>query len=1040
MDLARSRFLRKQNSAPCLYFQSRRDGTDEADPMINRRKSEEGGLDGDSVRRLYGKLFYPRVRTISESALEEEKEEQRSQGEDGADLNNEQGQDKPPPVPPRKSKVSRKSSRHLLGNSWPHDAQRNLKGHLENDEGVPNVGQSRTEWGSPQFTRFSNPEGSLLRDVQDNLNEDINHGHSQPTINKSPRVKPRLMTSRSSSSLFTQRDCANEKYHDFRRRFSIKSNISSRENFHPGSTATNSDKKWNLSQNAFPDLRRSPNSWPRLQMAETENEETDVDDHVNFSYAAKNDISVARSKSLNDTVSREQSQFHGNRPHSFNGLRDKDFLSETNPIDSDQARMDTSSGIRTPRSERKFYSELNSGIEISRENNLPSDGELQAVFAGIPGLETGSVTVLSSPRVSPDIFHDIPGLTVTSESEDTSGDSNTSESLIHLQKGQQFLAVPRKVHRGRRRRLSASASCSEESDNEPSPPLSRRGRRSAIVDTKNVGDVSPTNLSPEGSPGNSCDEGENRSINRVQRHRSSLETTMYTHPGELLVADQHRKLLKRNTIAEFSMSRGSSVPANQNDDSKKGRQSTFSLLKLMRSRSKESMAKLEDVLLNMKPSEFKDNHLLAYKNLHWSELIASTDKHNDKASDQLQLTEKERKRREAVWELFQSECVFLVNHLMVLKHCFMEPLKKCQVEGHLMYAEPEDLFGNLDELCYVSYTFCKDFIATLVKAMSSTEFGSTTVLLKAFDRFSSHSKDGDVYHTYCLNYTNALTCLERLRRNDDFNEFEKACCQDPRCQRLKLTDLLVAPLQHCTKLPLLLSNIRKYTEVEDEVDKLTESISRVEMSLQKMEDKMQWAKNYERVQEIACQLSWPPVTDFDPRVFIPEYLKPTLLKQPCDHLLLTCPDRQLLHEGQLTLIEATKMLDMYLFLFDDILLLTRLKKSAKKKQQTSGGDSKTPLPGDRCLYTVYKQPISLDRICLHDIPPTETVANGIKSAFVLVQISRYQQIIGVFTLQCTNDAAKLKWMDKLREAKEGLESVVSRRGTNISDKQSTGKY
>lgn len=37
-----------------------------------------------------------------------------------------------------------------------------------------------------------------------------------------------------------------------------------------------------------------------------------------------------------------------------------------------------------------------------------------------------------------------------------------------------------------------------------------------------------------------------------------------------------------------------------------------------------------------------------------------------------------------------------------LFQCFMEPLKKCQVEGHLMYAEPEDLFGNLDELCYVS--------------------------------------------------------------------------------------------------------------------------------------------------------------------------------------------------------------------------------------------------------------------------------------------------------------------------------------------------
>ena len=33
----------------------------------------------------------------------------------------------------------------------------------------------------------------------------------------------------------------------------------------------------------------------------------------------------------------------------------------------------------------------------------------------------------------------------------------------------------------------------------------------------------------------------------------------------------------------------------------------------------------------------------------------------------------------------------------------MEPLKKAQVEGFLMFAEPEVLFGNLDELCSVSF-------------------------------------------------------------------------------------------------------------------------------------------------------------------------------------------------------------------------------------------------------------------------------------------------------------------------------------------------
>lgn len=59
--------------------------------------------------------------------------------------------------------------------------------------------------------------------------------------------------------------------------------------------------------------------------------------------------------------------------------------------------------------------------------------------------------------------------------------------------------------------------------------------------------------------------------------------------------------------------------------------------------------------------------VIALQDAHWSDLIASNDKDKDQpvAAD---LPETERKRREAVWELFTSECVFLVDHLMVLKH------------------------------------------------------------------------------------------------------------------------------------------------------------------------------------------------------------------------------------------------------------------------------------------------------------------------------------------------------------------------------------
>jgi len=37
------------------------------------------------------------------------------------------------------------------------------------------------------------------------------------------------------------------------------------------------------------------------------------------------------------------------------------------------------------------------------------------------------------------------------------------------------------------------------------------------------------------------------------------------------------------------------------------------------------------------------------------------------------------------------------------------------------------------------------------------------------------------------------------------------CEQDSRCHRLLLTDLLIAPMQLCTKVPLLLNNILQHT-------------------------------------------------------------------------------------------------------------------------------------------------------------------------------------------------------------------------------------
>ncbi|KAK6176235.1 hypothetical protein SNE40_014555 [Patella caerulea] len=137
------------------------------------------------------------------------------------------------------------------------------------------------------------------------------------------------------------------------------------------------------------------------------------------------------------------------------------------------------------------------------------------------------------------------------------------------------------------RRLSSGSltSGSEENENEPDPPVVRRGRRAAIFETKNCGDVSPTTLSPEVSPSNSCDEGEGATniAGRLRRRRSSVDLAMNIYPGDLLVQEHHKKLIKRNTIADFYAGRNGTTggPVNPEDPNKKGRQ-PFSLLKLVR--------------------------------------------------------------------------------------------------------------------------------------------------------------------------------------------------------------------------------------------------------------------------------------------------------------------------------------------------------------------------------------------------------------------------------------------------------------------------
>ncbi|CAH8495114.1 unnamed protein product [Schistosoma turkestanicum] len=554
-------------------------------------------------------------------------------------------------------------------------------------------------------------------------------------------------------------------------------------------------------------------------------------------------------------------------------------------------------------------------------------------------------------------------------------------------------------------------------DNEQIDLASRRGRRSAIIDKKNlIGEAeveSQDNIT-------TVSQGTSKNLNETGQERSTLTTSVNSFRER-----QRRILRKQNTIADLSY-RNQMTNTNQDYELKR-RANVFMKLIERGTRSKD----LNEALQSLKSSYFHDQYLESFRDSHWSQLDKS-------GNSEEVMSDREVRRREAVWELFKSELTFFTDHLMVLKNCFMEPLKKLQVDGYLMFVEPMHLFGNLDDLCYVSHTFCRELISNLSQESVTNEFGSTDVLLRPLKRWSEHSRDGEIYHNYCLNYDSALTYLDSLRKLEHFNEFEKWCEQDTRCRRLQLTDLLVAPMQHYMKIPLLLSSIRRYTASSAEQEMLTACLNKVENSLKSLEDKMRWLKNFERLQEIQSQLIWPSVSELEPRVFIPEFLRQSLIRQPCERLIAN-PKRQLLHEGFLTLNDGTKTIEIFAFLFDDFLLVTRIKKPPKKKSF-----SENPLTGrsitEGGVFVVYRQVIALDRFTIHDLGIVEATANGLRNAIVLVLITRFQQITGVYTLQAANELDKQRWIEKLRNSQQAFQEKLKRKLYGIDIDQHTNKH
>lgn len=159
------------------------------------------------------------------------------------------------------------------------------------------------------------------------------------------------------------------------------------------------------------------------------------------------------------------------------------------------------------------------------------------------------------------------------------------------------------------------------------------------------------------------------------------------------------------------------------------------------------------------------------------------------------VTEKERKRQEAIFELLTSERHY-VDSLKMVKELFFDPMEEQDV---LTEEERSKVFVNWDELIKCSSELLNGFLVRLRM--------SGLVVRCIGDVLMTQIPNLTPYIRWCGCQLNACTLLQQKISDPKYKEFEAKCTQNPRTKGLPLSSFLLKPMQRVTKYPLLIKRV-----------------------------------------------------------------------------------------------------------------------------------------------------------------------------------------------------------------------------------------
>ncbi|TRY59728.1 hypothetical protein DNTS_002512 [Danionella cerebrum] len=375
------------------------------------------------------------------------------------------------------------------------------------------------------------------------------------------------------------------------------------------------------------------------------------------------------------------------------------------------------------------------------------------------------------------------------------------------------------------------------------------------------------------------------------------------------------------------------------------------------------------------------------------------------------LTRRQCHQQEAIWELLQTESDY-IKKLHVITDLFLCGLLNLQESGLLTDVEPVRLFSNIQDIVQLhSSLWTEVMLPVLEKARQNRTFLNPSELHQGFSTFGFRFKP---YIHYCMEEEGCMEYMRSLMKDNELFRIYWAETHK-QCNRLKLTDMLVKPHQRLTKYPLLLKSVLKKTDDMPTREAINRMVAAVECFINSVDSQMRHREEKQKLAAIAGRIeAFEAVEGAGEEVerILREYnnfdLTAPVLGVPPEET------RQLFLEGALKMKEGKESrMDVYCFLFTDVLLITKPVKRVEKVK-------------------VIRQPL-----VIHNVVCRELKDPG---SFLLIYLNEFGNAVASYCFQANSGTQGRGWIDAIYNAQNQLQrlrSVSQRDNTDERDEEET---